>query len=72
MSELDIALEVLGGGATAALGLWVFKLKVALVKLETEQKTIHNWLGNVDKKLDESRSTLDQIAGMLRAEGRHE
>ena len=66
-SELDLALEALGGGATAALAAWVFRLKIRLAQLETRQETIHSWLGATDKKLDDARQTLSEIVGMLRA-----
>ena len=67
MSDLDIALEVMGGGATAALGIWVWRLRLKLAVLETRQETIHSWLHATDAKLDGARQTLSEIVGMLKA-----
>ena len=70
MASLDLILEAAGGAATAGLTVWVFRLKMRLVALETRQETIHSWLRATDEKLDGARTQLSEIVGMLRVQGR--
>ena len=69
LSDLAWTAEALGAVATAALAAWCWKLRLRLAVLETRQETIHSWLRDTDKKLDEARATLQEIVGMLKARG---